>query len=388
MNICQISEKCTGCGICEALCPFSAIRMLPDAHGFLHPTVDAEKCTDCGLCAKKCPVLAPPVASEYTDLLAGYAREDELLSASSSGAVFPVLAAAILEKGGLVFGAAFDRDFNVVHVAAETTAELQGLCSSKYVQSRIAKDCYEQVRSALSAGRWVYFSGMSCQIAALKNYLGHDYTTLITQDTACHSVPSPMVWRDYVSGLEEANAGKLAAFSFRSKESGWEKYQIRAVFSNGKVFSQPAMENPYQKGFIKGLYSRSSCFSCKFKGVNRCSDITLADYWGVKGIQPEAYHQQGTSLVLLHSEKGRQLFEACRDQLQIYTVTGKDAFTFNPAVLTPIRKPARYEEFWRDYRNKPFAELVTDCCKPTQEEFSKEKWKKSVIGRAISRLTR
>ena len=112
-------DACTGCGMCEAICPFSAIRMQPDDHGFLHPTVDAEECTDCGLCAKKCPVLAPPPVSTHTELLAGYAKEDTLLSASSSGAIFPVLAAAILEKGGLVVGAAFDREFNVVHTVVE-----------------------------------------------------------------------------------------------------------------------------------------------------------------------------------------------------------------------------------------------------------------------------
>ena len=243
------------------------------------------------------------------------------------------------------------------------------------------------MKAALTAGRWVYFSGMPCQVAGLKNYLGREYETLITQDTACHSVPSPMVWKNYRSALEMQNGSKLKSFSFRKKATGWENYHIHAVFESGEEFSQPAAENPYQRGFIKGLYSRSACFDCKFKGIERCSDITLADYWGVKGIQPEAYHPQGTSLVLLHSEKGRALLERCKDRLQTCPAA-EGALTWNPAMLRPIQKPARYDEFWAGYEQKPFAELVSACCEPTKEEAAKERWNRSLLARVIRRLTR
>ena len=244
-----------------------------------------------------------------------------------------------------------------------------------------------QVKAALAAGRWVYFSGMPCQVAALKSYLGRDYDTLITQDTACHSVPSPLVWEGYKAELEKQHGGKLTAFSFRNKANGWEAYHIHAAFDNGGKFIQPAAESPYQRGFIKGLYSRSSCFVCKFKGIERCSDITLADYWGVKGIQPDAYNPQGTSLILIHSEKGRSLLEGCKDQLQLLPAA-KDAFSFNPAVLAPIQKPARYDEFWEGYGQKPFAALVSACCEPTKEELAQERRSKSILARVMRRLKR
>ena len=286
-----------------------------------------------------------------------------------------------------VFGAAFNQNFDVVHTAAESVAELAALCSSKYVQSSIPACIYAQVKAALTAGRWVYFSGMPCQVAGLKNYLGREYETLITQDTACHSVPSPMIWKDYRSALETQNGSKLKSFSFRKKATGWENYHIHAAFENSKEFLQPAAENPYQRGFIKGLYSRSSCFVCKFKGIERCSDITLADYWGVKGIQPDAYNPQGTSLLLLHSEKGRALLGSCKDKLQIATAAD-DAFTYNPAVLSPLQKPARYSEFWARYGRTAFDNLVSACCKPTKGELAKEWWNRSLLARSIRRLKR
>ena len=361
--------------------------MQPDEHGFLHPSVDAEKCTDCSLCAPKCPISAPPQVSAHTNILTGYAKDETLLPASSSGAIFTVLAAEIIHQGGIVFGAAFDENFDVVHTTAETLSELSALCSSKYVESCIPADCYSQGKTALAAGLWVYFSGVPCQIAALKSYLGREYETLITQDTACHSVPSPMVWKDYAAALEKQHGGRLTSFSFRNKSNGWEDYHIYAAFDNDKEFRQSAAENPYQRGFLKGLYSRNSCFLCRFKGIERCSDITLADYWGVKGIQPEAYNSQGTSLILLHSDKGRALLESCKDKLQI-TAAADGAFAFNPAVLTPIQKPARYDEFWTDYGKTPFDELVSSCCEPTKEELAKERWNKSLLARAIHRLAR
>lgn len=387
MNVAQKIDACTGCGVCAAVCPSAAVRMQPDAHGFLRPVVDDAACTDCGLCTRKCPVSVLPQNSAHTEVLTGYAKDGTLLPRSSSGAIFPVLAAEIIRKGGLVFGAAFDGQFQVVHTAAESVEELSALCSSKYVQGRIPSDCYAQVKAALAAGRWVYFSGLPCQVAALKSYLGRDYETLITQDTACHSVPSPLVWDEYKAELEKQYGGKLTAFSFRNKANGWEAYHIRAAFDNGREFTQPAAESPYQRGFIKGLYSRSSCFVCKFKGIERCSDITLADYWGVKGIQPEAYNPQGTSLILLHSEKGRSLLEGCKDQLQLQPAA-KDAFSFNPAVLTPIQKPARYDEFWEGYGQTSFADLVSACCEPTEEELAKERRSKSLLVRVMRRLKR
>ena len=142
--------------------------MQPDAHGFLRPAVADAACTDCGLCTEKCPVSVLPQTSVHTEVLTGYAKDGALLPRSSSGAIFPVLAAEIIRRGGLVFGAAFDESFDVVHTVAESMVEISALCSSKYVQGRVPSDCYAQVKAALAAGRWVYFSGLPCQVAALR----------------------------------------------------------------------------------------------------------------------------------------------------------------------------------------------------------------------------
>lgn len=379
-------DICTGCSVCEALCPKTLITMSRDSHGFLYPLKDVQHCTECELCKLRCPINTLPTVSNKTDVLAGYALDTDLLDISSSGAIFPILSKEILNQGGIVFGASFNSNFDVVHICAESEESLRSICGSKYVQSRIDKHCYERVKSELKNGRLVYFSGMSCQIAALKNYLSHDYENLITQDTICHSVPSPLVWRDYISELERSYGSKLKSFSFRHKQNGWENYYIRAEFENGKIFSEPASINPYQKGFIKGLFSRESCFSCKFRGLERASDITLADFWGVKNILPEAYNKNGTSLIMLHSEKGKKLLDKCNDRLELFPVSADTAFSFNPAAFEAIKRPAQYDEFWKHYSKEPFDTLVERCCMPTMSEKFTEHLKSSIFYRGLHRF--
>lgn len=61
-------------------------------------------------------------------------------------------------------------------------------------------------------------------------------------------------------------------------------------------------------------------------------------------------------------------------------VAADNAFTFNPAALAPIQKPARYDEFWAGYGRMPFDDLVSVCCKPTKEEIGKRTSEQEFVG--------
>lgn len=379
--------SCTGCSSCRTVCPKNAISMVADTSGFLRPKIEQACCVDCKQCEKVCPVLHQPTVSTQTDAYAAYAKDTNLLNQSSSGAIFPLLAKYILAQGGIVFGAAFDENFRVKQIGIESAEELPRLCSSKYVQSEIGQT-FREAKVALDVGRPVYFSGTPCQIAGLKSYLKQDYENLIMQDLICHSAPSPRVWENYRHSLEKNHGAKMTSFSFRHKENGWEGYYIRAEFENGSSLLQKASENPYQLGFIKGLYSRPSCYSCPFKGVEQCSDITLADFWGVKNILPEAYNQGGTSLVQLHSEKARKLFREISPELQSFPADANAALTFNQAAFIPAQKPKRYDCFQSHYGKINFSELVSYCCQLTAGERLSAFWKRSIPGRAVNKLLR
>ena len=50
----QFNTRCTGCGICEKLCPQAAIRIVPEGDGNRLICLTPWKCTACGLCARLC----------------------------------------------------------------------------------------------------------------------------------------------------------------------------------------------------------------------------------------------------------------------------------------------------------------------------------------------
>ena len=220
-------ERCTGCWACANGCPAGCISMEPDEEGFLYPKIDAAACTDCGLCRRICPAArSVPVEGDVPKAYALHALDRELLEGSASGGGSALLAQRMLERGGVVFGAVFDEAFLVYHGRIENMAELERFQGSKYPQSAVG-DVYRQTKALLERGTPVLFTGTPCQIAGLRAYLARDYEGLLCQDLICHSVPSPRVWRAYLSELERAHGGRAASVCFRHKAEGWTRYQFR-----------------------------------------------------------------------------------------------------------------------------------------------------------------
>ncbi|GHV67888.1 hypothetical protein AGMMS49928_05970 [Spirochaetia bacterium] len=194
--------QCTGCHACYAVCPVCCIVMREDAEGFVYPEIEIEKCTKCGLCEKICPALNQGNERRPLHVYAAKNTNETIRAASSSGGIFTLLAETIINEGGVVFGARFNEQWEVIHDYTETIDGLAAFRGSKYVQSRIG-DTYTQARDFLVAGRRVLFSGTPCQIAGLKNFLQKDYENLLAVDLVCHGVPSPAVWRKYLTEVVE-----------------------------------------------------------------------------------------------------------------------------------------------------------------------------------------
>lgn len=314
----RLSQKadCCGCGACAQGCPKKCITMTPDAEGFLYPVVDTAQCVECGLCEKACPILKKEKTQRVqVQAFAACAADDELRQSSSSGGMFSMLAQEILSQGGAVFGAAFDENFAVRHVMVENSTDLQRLRGSKYVQSAMG-DAYQQAKAVLKQGRPVLFTGVSCQIAGLKAFLGRDYDNLWTVDILCHGVPSPGVWQRYCREQEAAHGGKLKAVSFRDKRTGWRRSSISMQFAGGREYCRRGGEDPYMRLFLGDVCLRPSCHDCRFKAVPRLSDLTVGDAWGIEQHMPDMDDDLGTSVVLMNSEKGNRLWKQIAPKLR------------------------------------------------------------------------
>lgn len=345
----QIQDKynCCGCSACAQRCPKQCIAMREDEEGFLYPHVDANTCIDCGSCEKVCPVINQSV--EHKPLLCYAAKnpDEAVRTQSSSGGIFLPLAESIIREGGIVFGARFDNNWEVVHTSAENLEDLKPFQGSKYVQSKMGTS-FKDAEQYLNEGRKVLFSGTPCQIAALHKYLRKEYDNLITVDVVCHGAPSPRVWRDYIVTLP---MNRVAQVNMKDKRSGWRRYSFSLVDSDGKILlKEKASKNKYLMAFSRNLTLRPSCFSCPAKAGKSKSDITLADFWGIEKIMPPMDDNRGTSLVLCNSEKGKRLVDSLYIQKEIAIYT--QAIEYNSCIYSSTNKPQDRESFMYGYRKK------------------------------------
>ena len=345
----RIGKECCGCSACAHSCPKSCIRMKENKEGFLYPEIQTENCINCGACEKVCPVLAEKAAeADIRQAHAAILRDQDVLINSSSGGLFTALADAVIDKGGCVFGAAFTEDFRAVHhVMAESAEALCMLRGSKYMQSD-PEDCYPAVRKELDRDRWVLFTGTPCQIAGLRCFLRKDYDRLICADVICHGTPSSRLWQYYLKNTEEKLGGKAIVVNFRDKAFGWKKYGLNITAVGNEVYYCPMKEDPYLRMFLKNVCLRESCYHCSVKEKGAFSDITMGDFWGVEHILPETDCRRGVSLAVIHTEKGRVLFEQTRGNMQVIDVDYKRAVSYNTLLTDSVKRPPERDRFFSD----------------------------------------
>ena len=365
MKITNEIHRCTGCHACASICPKKCIQMIQDNDGFLYPSIDESNCIECGLCSSVCPVNnSEPLLDEIdTKAYAAKNLDASVRQKSSSGGAFTALAEYILENGGVVFGAAFNDELEVVHVSIDKKEDLWKLRGSKYVQSKI-DESYIRTQKLLKQGTLVLFTGTPCQIVGLKNYLTKDYPNLYTQDIVCHGVPSPLVLKTYINNLEKKYKSSISSFNFRDKTTGWKSYSVSIKFSNGEIHTEKFKSNSYMTAFLDNLALRRSCYECSAKGIQRAADITLADFWGVETIYPGSDDDSGTSLVIVHSKKGEFLFNEASAALDISNVSLVDSLQFNTSAIQSSKMPKARETFIKEIRRRPFDRVVNKYTAP------------------------
>lgn len=309
------SEDCCGCTACKSICTHNAITMEPDALGFLYPKVDLSRCTNCHLCEKVC-AFNSGYKKEFTlDSPQAYAARHKNIhevETSRSGAAFVALSDHILKTGGTVYGAGFDGGFKVIHKRATTKEERNEFKGSKYVQSDLGT-VFSQVRQDLKDGLAVLFSGTPCQTAGLDCFLSERLKKrLYLTDIVCHGACSPSVWKDYLEFLSSKYGKRITNVNFRDKQLfGWtDNHESFCFEGEGKRF--------FKYLFYKPWHFRMSCYKCRYCNTKRPSDITLADFWGWEKLSPTLnIGDKGLSLVIISTEKGKDLFE--RAQKDLYT---------------------------------------------------------------------
>lgn len=344
-------KDCCGCTACKSRCPKQAIIMKPDEEGFLYPEIDRKLCIDCGLCIKVCAFQNGYDTLQNFEIPYVYAArhiDEKVRMSSTSGGAFTAISDYILHNDGLVYGVAFDENMNVVHQRADKIEDREKFKGSKYVQSDL-KNTFFEIKDFLLNGKLVLFTGTPCQVAGLKSYLvGVKTDMLILCDIICHGIPSPLMWREHILYLEKKQGCKIVEYYCRSKVNGWHGHNELSIYQNGKKDYESSISQNHQKLFYLNTIQRPSCHNCKYTNLQRPSDITIADFWGIENCMPYFDDNKGASLLLINTPKGRELFEHIKENLKYEESNTKDCL--QPQLQYPSKASPKREQFWNDYR--------------------------------------
>lgn len=347
----QLNNKsdCCACTACASICSHQAIMMQPDGLGFLYPVVNTNKCVECGLCQKVCAFnnhYSKERNLKEPDVYAVRHKNIQEIEQSRSGAMFVAISDWILNNKGVIYGVGYADHFQVVHKRALSKEERDEFRGSKYVQSDL-NTIFIQVKNDLEKGFCVLFSGTPCQTSGLQSYLSLlrvNTTKLYVIDIVCHGVPSPYLWRDYLSYIERKKGQKVVSVNFRDKsKDGWASHQELFTFENDIAYT-----HTYVYMFYQHIMFRHSCGVCHFTNFQRPSDMTLADFWGWERVDSIFNaDDKGISLVLLNSEKGRMLFRQVENQLNYISTDIENCI--QPNLEHPTTIHSKRNEFERDY---------------------------------------
>ena len=116
---------------------------------------------------------------------------------------------------------------------------------------------------------------------------------------------------------------------------------MKAYDRDGGVLRRMDLKNSlYYNGFMEGYLYRTGCYTCPYATEKRVADLTLGDFWGIGEETPypnaAAELKKGLSLILVHTDKGQALLNACA-----------------PALVTTLRTPAEAVKKNHQLRHPP-----------------------------------
>ena len=110
---------------------------------------------------------------------------------------------------------------------------------------------------------------------------------------------------------------------------------------------------------------RPSCFSCKYAGNQRISDISIADFWGIQNKHNDMFNEnKGVSLVLLNTEKGKTWFKKIQENqtMKSKNVALLDAQECNTPLVRSSSPYFDRNKFFIDYQKRGLGYCLKKYC--------------------------
>lgn len=371
-EICK-RDSCIGCGICISKCPHNAITMVENEEGFISPKIDLEKCTHCNICRNNCPINRKKQKENQfqKECYAAINLNTEEQLKSTSGGMFSILAHAVLNINGVVYGSCM-KEKKAEHIRITKEKELDKIRGSKYIQSSII-NIYDKLKKDLNCNKPVLFCGTPCQIGAIKTFLGKDYDHLLLVSLLCHGVMSQTIFEKYIKEIEKDRNTQVDEFKFRTKSNKWTTASIEyKTVDNIRV--ERFIDNDLMKLYLKNYILRESCYDCQFRSDNNEADIILGDFWGIEVIDNEMLDEKGVSALVINSIKGKEFINKNEifSKIKAKKENINDMIKYNPVLIRSVIKPKDRKKAFNDLKNNSI-KLVSQYYYNYQELNSKEK---------------
>lgn len=268
---------------------------------------------------------------------------------SSSGGAFTAISNLFLSRGDLVIASHYDISLHQqVFGLIDSTEKRNDARGSKYMKSvpgDIFNMAYEWLKK--NQGKSLAFFGLGCQVDGFRKFLEmkglRERACLV--DIICTGGVSPRIWEEYISSIEKSQKKKTELITFKDKVNGWKRPMAIALADGHETSLKQ-----YVDLFNTGCALMPSCYRCSYTTPFRKSDITIGDYWGIEGKIPEFYDRNGVSLILLHSEFGRNVFEDIKPEMDFAETTIEDCL--QPRLKEPSRRSEFRDAFWKEYKAK------------------------------------
>lgn len=298
----SITNICSGCGMCAAVCPTNCITIKLNEDGFYSYEINKEKCIGCNKCKTICGQLSTKI-NEIKDmkLYSAYSLNEDVLKHSSSGGLAYEISYYGIQNNIPIIGCTYNLEKNrAEHIVVTKMEDLLKLSGSKYLQSYTVDAFKELVK--LKQGIII---GTPCQISSADRYLKtiKKRDNFILVDIICHGVPSYSLWQKYISKYK-----KIENIKFRDKKFGWRTMTM----SINSKYHKSEKKDLFYDFFRTQIVYNKSCYECKYRAKTN-ADIRLGDYWGPKFKKED----DGISMVIVNTKNGEKLLQELINNKQI-----------------------------------------------------------------------
>ncbi|MFO7895305.1 MAG: polysaccharide pyruvyl transferase family protein [Candidatus Cloacimonadales bacterium] len=288
-NVAKVAQDklCHGCGICQSICPTSAIKIVfDDLAGQFLPVINPGKCTACGLCLQVCSgnsvdqvALAKSRYPLATDPILGHieavyisSSQDPIVrqNAASGGTVTTILknlfqAEAI--EAALIAQTEISDLANNSAIVIENPQELENQQSSNYTNIPLLKNISE----IIAKYQKLAIVALPCQVHALRQAIAlkesWQKNDIFIIGLLCGGVYKAQALQRQIQSLN-LSSDQIEKIAFR--QGKWPG-KMRLTTKTGKqIFCQRG------EYFLTNYLRR--CFFCN-DFLNEFADISLGDNW-------------------------------------------------------------------------------------------------------------